>query len=239
MEIIPVIDLRNGTVVHARMGRRDEYRPIETPLAASSDPVDVTRGLLSLHPFTTLYVADLDAIERRGDNRPVLLRLKSAFPQLTFWLDNGIGDRDEAESWLAAGLGHLVIGSETQADAGLIRLFADDKRVALSLDFMQDSFRGPSALLADTSSWPRQIIVMTLARVGSRAGPDLERLSTIREVAAGRAVYAAGGVRDAADLAALQRAGATGALVASCLHDGRLSAREIADLQKNNASKYL
>jgi phosphoribosylformimino-5-aminoimidazole carboxamide ribotide isomerase len=239
MEIIPVIDLRDGTVVHACMGRRDQYRPIQTPLAASSDPIDVTRGLLSLHPFKTLYVADLDAIEGRGDSRPVLTRLKCAFPQLTLWVDNGIGDREGAESWLDAGLGRLVIGSETQADAGLIRFFAGDKRVALSLDFMQDSFRGPSALLADTASWPGQVIVMTLARVGSRAGPDLERLSAIRDAAVGRAVYAAGGVRDAADLVALQRIGAAGALVASCLHDGRLTAGDISGLQNGSASNRL
>lgn len=239
MEIIPVIDLRDGTVVHARMGRRDQYRPIQTPLAGSSDPVDVTRGLLSVHPFQTLYVADLDAIEGRGDNRAVLIRLKLAFPQLTLWVDNGIGDRSEAESWLEAGVGHLVIGSETQADLGLIRSFAGDGRVALSLDFMQDSFRGPLALLDDTVSWPRQVIVMTLARVGSRAGPDLDRLSTIRNAAAGRAVYAAGGVRDAADLVALQRAGAAGALVASCLHDGRLTAGDISELQNKSATNRL
>jgi phosphoribosylformimino-5-aminoimidazole carboxamide ribotide isomerase len=238
MEIIPVIDLRDGTVVHARMGRRDQYRPIRTRLAPGSDPVDVVRGLLSLYPFNTLYVADLDAIERRGDNQPVLARLRSAFPQVTLWVDNGIGDRHCAETWLEAGLGHLVIGSETQADPGLIRFFAGDKRVALSLDFMHDSFRGPSALLDDTMSWPPKVIVMTLARVGSRAGPDLERLSTIRDAAAGRAVYAAGGVRDVADLASLQRAGAAGALVASCLHEGRLTADDISELLNRSASNW-
>jgi uncharacterized protein related to proFAR isomerase len=37
-------------------------------------------------------------------------------------------------------------------------------------------------------------------------------------------------VRDRADLVALQRAGIAGALVASCLHDGRLSGPEIATL---------
>src|SRR5262245_9451555 len=68
MEVIPVIDLRGGVVVRARMGQRDHYRPIETPLSATSDAVDVTRGLLSLFPFRTLYVADLDAIERTGNN---------------------------------------------------------------------------------------------------------------------------------------------------------------------------
>src|SRR6185436_6503296 len=82
MEIIPVIDLKGGLVVRARLGRRDQYRPIETPLSPTSDPVDVTRGLLSVFRFRTLYVADLDAIEHTGDSRATLARLKAAFPQL-------------------------------------------------------------------------------------------------------------------------------------------------------------
>src|SRR4051794_1159067 len=46
MEIIPVIDLKDGTVVRARMGRRDQYQPIVTPLSPTSDPLDVARALL-------------------------------------------------------------------------------------------------------------------------------------------------------------------------------------------------
>ena len=46
MEIIPVVDLERGRVVRARLGRREEYRPIETPLSATSDPVDVARDFL-------------------------------------------------------------------------------------------------------------------------------------------------------------------------------------------------
>jgi uncharacterized protein related to proFAR isomerase len=37
-------------------------------------------------------------------------------------------------------------------------------------------------------------------------------------------------VRDADDLVTLKRCGIAGALVASCLHDGRLSGKEIAAL---------
>ena len=80
MEIIPVIDLKGGLVVRARMGQRDQYRPIETPLSPTSHPADVVQGLMSVFPFRTLYVADLDAIERTGDNDAVLVRLKAAFP---------------------------------------------------------------------------------------------------------------------------------------------------------------
>ncbi len=230
MEIIPVIDLMGGAVVRARMGRRDQYRPIVTPLAPSSDPVDVTRGLLAVYPFATLYVADIDAIEGRGGNRQVVRRLQDEFPGLALWVDSGIADLDGAVAWLAAGLGHLVIGSESQSDVGLVRRLAADTRVALSLDFDDQSFRGPADLLVEPGAWPRQIIVMTLARVGSNGGPDLARLSQIRERAAGRQIYAAGGVRDLDDLATLRRAGIAGALVASSLHDGRLSGAGISSL---------
>jgi phosphoribosylformimino-5-aminoimidazole carboxamide ribotide isomerase len=71
---------------------------------------------------------------------------------------------------------------------------------------------------------------MTLARVGSGAGPDLERLAAVAAGAPGRLIYAAGGIRDAADLATLKRLGVAGALVATSLHDGRLTGRDIAQL---------
>ena len=230
MEIIPVIDVMGGVVVRARMGQRAQYRPIVSPLSATSDPVDVARGLLSIHAFKTLYVADLDAIAGRKDNRAALIRLRAQFPQLALWVDNGICVRGSAQNWLDAGWGTLVLGSESQVDAALVRHFAGDTRIALSLDFLGPSFQGPLALLDDADCWPQTVIAMTLARVGSGAGPDLDRLCRIRDLAPGREVYAAGGVRDAVDLVALQRAGIAGALVASCLHDGRLSGSDIAML---------
>lgn len=230
MQIIPVIDLRDGTVVRAQAGRRDQYRPIRTPLSPTSDPVDVARGLFAIHPFTALYVADLDAIERTGDNSAALDRLKAAFPRLELWVDNGIADGSAAAAWLATRADHLVLGSESQADPALVRRLAGHDRVVLSLDFRGDAFQGPVALRDDSACWPRRVIAMTLARVGSGGGPDLDRLSSVKAAAAGRAVFAAGGVRDGADLAALDRLGIAGALVASCLHDGRLTGADIAAL---------
>jgi HisA/HisF family protein len=227
MEIIPVLDLKGGVVVRARMGERHLYAPIATPLAATSDPLDVARGLLAIHPFATLYVADLDAIEGRGDNGAALRRVKLGCPGLSLWVDNGIADASAAARWLDAGLGSLVLGSETQADAALVCSLAADERIILSLDFRGDAFQGPSTILDEPSGWPARVIAMTLARVGSGAGPDVERLAAVKRIAAGRRVYAAGGVRDAADLAALARAGIAGALVATALHDGRLGRAEI------------
>jgi phosphoribosylformimino-5-aminoimidazole carboxamide ribotide isomerase len=230
MEVIPVLDLKEGVVVHARMGRRDQYRPIETPLASTSSPVDVARGLLAIHPFETFYIADLDAIENAGNNDAALTRLKTELPNLVFWVDNGVADLARANSWLDAGLGNLVLGSESQRDGALVRRLSQDDRVILSLDYRGDEFLGPAALLSDAADWPRKIIAMTLARVGSANGPDLNRLAAIKAAAPDKLIYAAGGVRDPADLAALQHAGIEGALVASSLHNGKLTGAQLARL---------
>jgi phosphoribosylformimino-5-aminoimidazole carboxamide ribotide isomerase len=232
MEVIPVLDLKDGAVVHARMGRRSQYRPIETPLSSTSDPIDVARGLLSIYPFKTVYIADLDAIERIGDNHVALLQLKTEFPDVTLWVDNGVADWAGAGHWLASGFGNLVLGSEAQKDATLVRNLSRDDRIILSLDYRGDAFVGPETLLSDAHAWPNRIIAMTLARVGSAMGPDWERLSAIKRCCAQRLVYAAGGVRDADDLAALARVGIAGALVASCLHNGKLAGAQIARLQQ-------
>jgi phosphoribosylformimino-5-aminoimidazole carboxamide ribotide isomerase len=228
MEIIPVIDIKNGHVVRARLGRRDEYRPIDTPLSATSSPVDVARGLLSLHPFKTLYVADLDAIESTGNNDDVLGRLKAGFPGLSLWVDNGVRTRDAARDWLAAEWGDLVLGSESQADLSVLRALESDPRLILSLDFRGEAFQGPQDILINRDIWPRRVIAMTLARVGSGAGPDIERLAALRLMAPDRQFYAAGGVRDMRDIKALARERLFGALVATSLHEGRLTARDIA-----------
>ena len=227
MDVIPVIDLMGGVVVHARMGERKAYRPIETTLSPTSDPIDVVQGLLSVHPFSTLYVADLDAILRRGDNFAAMHRIRAAMPALGLWIDNGAADEAGLDAILGPGLGLPVIGAESQRDGALVEAHRDSSRVVISLDFRREAFQGPEIILRRPQYWPRRVIVMALDRVGGSAGPDLPRIAAVRSVAGAREVYAAGGVRDAADIAALKSAGAAGVLIASALHDGRLTRAEI------------
>jgi len=230
LQIIPVIDLRQDDVVHARLGERARYRPLQSILCEGSAPAAVVDGLLRLYPFATVYAADLDAIEGTGDNAAALGELRRRFPDLHLWVDAGFGDLDRCRDWLAGDLGGLVLGSEAQASPATLEAlsatgFAD--RVILSLDFRGDRFVGPAELL-EPALWPDRVIAMTLARVGSGQGPDLDRLTQILAAADGRRVYAAGGVRDAGDLDRLTRLGAAGVLVASALHDGRIGAAELA-----------
>ena len=223
MEIIPVLDLKEGLVVHARQGQREAYPPIVSRLCATSAPQDVLAGLLQVHSFATIYVADLDAIERKGDHADAINELARAYRGVEFWVDNANAapiPRDNVRH---------VAGSESipPGEAIATRM---DKRAILSLDFRGADFLGPPELLQQPSLWPARVIVMTLSRVGSSDGPDLERLALIKQRAgAARHIYAAGGVRGRADLDALRHAGAAGVLVASALHDGRLSPADLAE----------
>lgn len=221
IEIVPVIDLRLGSVVRAKAGERNRYQPIVTPLSRSPDPVEVAAGLLAVAPSRHLYVADLDGIEGRGRDVASLRRLATAFPAVTLWIDAGIATRAEADAFLDQGLGRLVLGSESQADDALVRDLGD--RAVLSLDFRGEDYVGPHEILATPAIWPERVIVMTLARVGMGHGPDLTRLADLRRQAPTCCrLYAAGGLRDRRDLAALAEIGVSGILVASALHDGRL-----------------
>jgi HisA/HisF family protein len=226
MEVIPVIDLKGGVVVHARQGNRDAYRPIETPLSPSSAPADVVAGLLKLYPFRRLYIADLDAITGGSPHTTIPLDLAAQFPHLELWIDNGIASAAVAISWLDQGVGYLVIGSESQTDMKLLQTLRACPRTILSLDF-RGTFQGPSEILHNTELWPNRLIVMTLARVGSNSGPDLTQLTAIIARAGDRSIYAAGGVRDLSDLLALTNAGVAGVLVATALHTGKLTATDL------------
>jgi len=218
--IVPVIDLQGGLVVRARAGDRGSYAPIVTPLSASASPVEIVAALLRAWPARQVYIADLDAIQGRGAQDGDVAAIARRFPELELWVDAGFGSEDQVRRYGLPPTGRIVLGTESQRDEGLLLSLRD--RAILSLDTKGDLRLGPARLHEDAALWPSTVIVMTLARVGMDAGPDLDRLRSVTMRAPGRAVIAAGGVRSVADCGALQAIGVSGALVASALHDGRI-----------------
>jgi len=228
--IIPVLDLQHGKVVRARAGDRANYQAIVTPLSPTSEAADVLRGLTGLAPFSTVYIADLDAITGGGSHGAVLRKLAAATPDIEFWIDGGFASVEAARAALPAGM-IPVFGSESLA--GVEELEAARKNfgaggLVLSLDYRAGAFMGPQEIERRVELWPSRVILMTLDRVGTGEGPDLDALASLVERAGGRAVFAAGGVRGEEDLAHLQEIGVAGVLVATALHAGRLSPAAVA-----------
>jgi HisA/HisF family protein len=232
MHVIPVIDVRHGLAVAAVRGQRADYRPLVTPLAAGSGPADVARGYAALFTFPLLYVADLDGIEGRGRNAALASELAGAVPNARLWIDDGTPAREAARRIGEEQNATLVIGTESLGgdhDVEVLRSLPPDRYV-LSLDFKSDRFDGPAAVLDEPQYWPEAVIVMTLARVGSGEGPDLQRIAAIVGRAGNRRVYAAGGVRNRADIEALHAVGGAGVLIASALHAGTIKAGDLKEI---------
>jgi phosphoribosylformimino-5-aminoimidazole carboxamide ribotide isomerase len=225
MQIIPVIDIKNGLVVHAHQGNRESYQPIKSSLCNSAQPQAVIDAFLTLHTFSTLYIADLDLLSAAGNNTQLIHSLLEQFPQIQFWIDQGIlyHHTDQlANNWIQ------VIGSESLSESMLPVMSSKPADLILSLDFKQ-SLIGSNQLLKTTQYWPEQVIVMTLTRVGTNTGPDWERLKKIQQMTTQSRLTAAGGIRGVSDLNRLTEMGIHSALLASCLHNGQLCD---ADIQK-------
>jgi uncharacterized protein related to proFAR isomerase len=233
MMLIPVIDLRRGQVVRARHGRRDEYRPVVSMLAGGSDPVVLARALCRHCASSRLYVADLDALLAQSPQTATLRALLDALPGIELWLDAGFADAAEAEALcqdLGAGASRVVpvFGSESLASRAALQQCATLERAVLSLDRRDGQPLDRAGCWQAPALWPRDVIVMTLERVGSAAGPDLSTLAELQRRAPAARLVGAGGIRDAGDLARARAAGAHGWLVASALHDGHLGALQAA-----------
>lgn len=228
MHIIPVIDLLNGVVVHAKQGARQHYQPIKSLLTNSSQPLDIIAALLEVYPFQQLYIADLNAIQQSGDNQLVMRAISQQFPQLKLWIDAGINSAHVIAH------SNVILGSENFPELENFLAYKNQHKdqFVLSLDFMPNGYQGPAALLENSQYWPQNVIVMSLENVGTNQGINVNLMQEIMALATGKNIYAAGGIRHARDLNALKKMGAHGALIATALHQKQLSTAEIGNFSQ-------
>ncbi len=239
MKVIPVLDILNGKVVHGIQGRRETYKPIVSQLVKTADPLDVVRAFEQKFGFTRFYVADLNAIQRTGDNHEVLRKLKQRFPKFSFMTDIGVrnlSDIIKAGNYL---VDTFILGTETLEsleELDKILRNMDATKILLSLDLKNGhllhvplGFQESIGNFLQTFMAKKitEILVIDLARVGSYKGPIYPEAAQIRSEYRGNIILG-GGVRNASDLEMLQKEGFNGVLIASALHAGKLSPQEIA-----------
>lgn len=223
MEIIPVLDLKAGRVVHASGGLRDTYQPVCSLLCPDGEPLSLVQTLSDKYTFHRLYIADLDAITAVGNHDEEIRSIQHHFPSLELWIDAGIRTNDSLEQFYQQHPGRPVIGSETLGDSDILTGQKNrGTKPVLSLDFNRDGLIGFTKLENKPNLWPDEVIVMSLDHVGSSLGPDFSRLRQVKNLAGSRRVYAAGGIRNNRDISQLAGAGIDGVLAATALHNGQI-----------------
>ena len=160
--------------------------------------------------------------------------LSGLYPQITWWVDCGISNVNARLLYAPQANIRAVFGSEnihTLQDYRAMS-YAYESRHVLSLDKLENAELGAAELHNTGLYWPDDAICMTLNNVGSNAGPDVARLQTLQQLNLARKkpanLFAAGGVRNVDDLLQLKQLGITGALVASALHNGEITAQDLS-----------
>jgi phosphoribosylformimino-5-aminoimidazole carboxamide ribotide isomerase len=238
MKLIPAIDLRGGRCVRLLKGDFEQ----ETRYAV--DPVALAEQYASLGA-RWLHVVDLDGA-KRGEpvNLPLIRRMQEA-AGISVQLGGGIRTRASLE--LALGVAErAVVGSLAVSDPDLVASWLTEfgpERLTLALDVRLTEDGTP---LIATHGWTRassltlaaaierfaaaglkHVLCTDIDRDGALSGPNVE---LYRECAARWpriALQASGGVRGAADLAALADAGVAATVSGKALLEGRLTTEEI------------
>lgn len=230
MQIIPVIDIKAGQVVLATQGQRQNYQPLSTPLCRSSQIDDVLNAYLSVFSFTSIYIADLDALMNTGNNHSLINSLFSRYPYLNFIIDSGSAKRLYKPLQTTQFTPVIATESIVEQDLADLKQGADNNFI-LSLDFSaQNTQMGEPHLYKSPGLWPKRLILMTLGLVGKNSGPDLIKLADYHHNYPEHDFIAAGGVRHVKDLLQLKKTGIEIALVASALHNKNLTNRDIEQL---------
>lgn len=237
MELIPVLDLAHGVAVHAIAGDRSRYDAVHSVLApgADGDAVALARAYRTLPGAVRCYVADLDAIAGNPPQADLIRRLHSAEgfdgPLL---LDAGVHSLATLEA-LPEGIAEVVVGLETLRSFAALAQVAGRARVTFSLDLRNDVPLARPELLQGRGAEPvelsraaleagvESLIVLDVGRVGRGVGVNLDLVSSLRRAFPAARLLAGGGVRDEADVAALENHGCDGVLIATALHRGTLA----------------
>ena len=237
MKIIPVIDVLNRIAVHGIRGERKRYQPLKSLLCKSAEPVELAIVFESLG-FTSLYLADLDAILGKSFNLDLYRQIINN-TSLDLMVDAGISDMVKAEEVLETEVSKIVIGTETLDSLSFvshaISTFGEN-RVVVSLDQKGGKVLSllESILSMDVLSviekfvnlGVKQLILLDLDHVGTEYGINLEVVRKILETTRVD-LMVGGGIQSLQDLEELKTLGIYGALIATILHKGTLTIDEL------------
>ncbi|WP_292380503.1 HisA/HisF-related TIM barrel protein [Methanosarcina sp. UBA289] len=224
--VIFVMDIFNRSVVLAKGGDREKYRPVSdsSTVCSSSDPVDIVELLRPRE----VYIADLNVLQGKGPRETNAGVIREVSLKADTMLDFGISSPQDVDKALSIA-GTAVIGTETGTLSAIKdAAYRNSGRISVSIDIKHGKVlkndpelpESPFEIVKLLNDLPlKDLIFLDLDRVGTASGFDPEFLQKLVECSR-HSVLLAGGVKDMEDLFTLDKLGIKGALVATAVHSG-------------------
>lgn len=226
MLVIPSVDLMEGKVARLLRGDPGKARFYEH----MGDPVTVAK-MWESEGAQLIHVVDLDAALGRGDNIELVGRIIRAL-NIPVQVGGGIRSIQRARQLINLGAKRIVIGSMAFKNTNTLKTLLEElgpDRIVVALDHLNGivmidgwregtgvSLREAARRLIDMGI--RFLLVTSVQRDGSLAGPDIENLSRILDLRAN--IIASGGVRNLDDILSLSSLGLYGVIVGRALYEG-------------------
>ena len=235
MQIIPVIDVLDGQVVHGRAGQRKTYQPIQSRLLKSTAPREVLAALFEIVPSNTAYVADLNGLINGDVQTNVLNQLANQKTNLL--IDAGIRSPADVDRLPTGDHVQLVLASETIPSVQVLQEIVQrypKRQFVFSFDLIDGAIKSvipewkqmPITKLA-RSIWDLGLanwIVLDIKSVGMATGPTtVEMCQQLKSKFSDCQIITGGGVRNRSNLQILKQIGVSSVLLATALHDGSIT----------------
>ena len=230
MEVIPAIDLLDGSCVRLRQG---DYGQVTR---FSDDPVAMARTWQQLGA-QRLHLVDLDGARRGEPGNAAAIKAVTAALTIPVQLGGGVRSVERARDLLACGLDRVILGTAALENPQLVHQLAQAHpgRIAVGIDarnglvatrgWLHQSPTEATSLAASLAASGVAVIISTdIASDGAMAGPNLAALQAMAR-ASTIPVIASGGVANLADVQALQalRPPLAGVIIGRALYDGRIT----------------
>jgi phosphoribosylformimino-5-aminoimidazole carboxamide ribotide isomerase len=222
--IIPVLDIKDGIAVSGKSGNRDEYKPLQTVLHSSSDPLKISKSLKK-RGAKEIYIADLDSIEGRGSNQEIEWEINQILPVM---LDCGANDLDSVKNALLVA-DKVIVATETLKkleDLDEIFCRVNKERVIISVDVLNNKIHSKHLKLDFNSLKekleklePAMVILLDISNVGTEEG--FKRSLVEEFLGLNSSIILGGGIREE-DLSQLAALGVNKVLVGTALHQGKM-----------------
>jgi phosphoribosylformimino-5-aminoimidazole carboxamide ribotide isomerase len=217
--VIPAIDVLDGRAVRLTQG---DYERISID---AGDPLELVRRAADLNP-PFVHVVALGAARDGGAPVELARSVVAAAAPVPVQLGGGVRSVADVEALRAAGVARVMIGTAAFGEIPLeefgdVVVAVDVKDGIVRTRGWRDSsgLATRAALERCTAAGVTKILCTAVDRDGTAAGPDLELLREVRALFDGE-ILAAGGIRGAADVAAVAAVGIDGAVVGRAWLDG-------------------
>ncbi|ADP76954.1 hisA/hisF family protein [Methanothermus fervidus DSM 2088] len=223
IEVIPVLDIKDGIAVAGKSGKRETYTPLKTIYSRSPDPIEIALSLRR-QGARRIYIADLNGIERTGNNLEIAKKINYIIPTM---LDFGVNDF-KTFKFLLNFSRQVIVATETlESFEELEKIVSkfptsrivvsvdikDDKLYSKNLDISLIDFRDKLLDLGISS----EIILLDISRVGTEKGINENIIEIFKDL---KDKLILGGGITLKDVPKIKNFGIKKILVGTALHKG-------------------